>query len=72
MGLFDSIERLITEHGSAGILKERLSLAADRHAALERENADLKRRLADSENVIARSGHPPLRLDLNKETRDEL
>ena len=31
------IERLITEHGSAAILKERIELAKDQYAALERK-----------------------------------
>jgi hypothetical protein len=36
MGLLDEIEKLITEHGSAAILKERLLLVADKYAALEK------------------------------------
>lgn len=36
MGFFDGIEKLITEHGSAAILKERLLLIADKYAALEK------------------------------------
>lgn len=36
MGLLDGIEKLITEHGSAAILKERLLLVADKYAALEK------------------------------------
>lgn len=35
MDIFGGIERLITEHGSASILKERLLLIADKYAALE-------------------------------------
>ncbi len=31
------IERLITEHGSAAILKERLALASDQYSALEKK-----------------------------------
>lgn len=37
MGIFDSIERLINEHGSSVILKERLTLAAEQYAALEKK-----------------------------------
>ena len=37
MGLLDSVEKLITEHGSAAILRERIALANDKHAALERK-----------------------------------
>jgi hypothetical protein len=39
---FDAIEKLINEHGSAAILKERLELAADQFSALERELAKVK------------------------------
>jgi len=35
MGLLDGIERLITEHGAAAILKERIELANDKYALLE-------------------------------------
>ncbi len=40
--ILGEIERLINEHGSAAILKERLALAVDQYAALEK-------RLAESE-----------------------
>lgn len=46
------IERLITEHGSAAILRERLGLASEQYAALEKKVAELqaeKERL-ESEN----------------------
>ena len=46
MGLLDSIEKLITEHGSAAILRERIALANDQHAALQKKAASL-----DSENT---------------------
>jgi hypothetical protein len=42
MGFLDSIERLITEHGSAAILRERISLANDEYALLEKRAADLQ------------------------------
>lgn len=35
MGFLDSIEKLINEHGSATILKERIQLANDKYSALE-------------------------------------
>ncbi len=47
MSLFDYIEKLITEHGSSAILKERLELLRDQTSALEKENDALK-----SENAI--------------------
>jgi predicted ArsR family transcriptional regulator len=45
MGLLDSIERLINEHGSATILQERIALANDKYSALEKENMDLKSKI---------------------------
>lgn len=59
MGILSDLERLITEHASAAVLKERIALAEDKYAALERrvkelteengklraENAELVRKL---------------------------
>lgn len=42
MGFLDSIERLINEHGSATILRERIALANDKYAELERRADRLK------------------------------
>jgi predicted ArsR family transcriptional regulator len=42
MGFLDGIEKLINEHGSATILRERIALANDKYAALEQQNATLK------------------------------
>ena len=42
MGLLDGLEKLINEHGSASILKERIELANDKYAALERKLAELE------------------------------
>lgn len=36
------IERLITEHGSAAILRERLALAAEQYSALEKKVVELQ------------------------------
>jgi hypothetical protein len=59
MGLFDNIEKLINEHGSAVILKERLLLAEDKYSALERkasaletENAKLRGELQQTKNEV--------------------
>lgn len=41
------IERLISEHGSAVILKERLALANDQYSALEGKLADARSRAED-------------------------
>ncbi|UCF78711.1 MAG: hypothetical protein JSW03_00075 [Candidatus Eiseniibacteriota bacterium] len=40
--IFGQIEKLINEHGSATILRERLDLARDQYEALERKNAELE------------------------------
>jgi len=47
MGLLDGLEKLINEHGSATILKERIELANDKYAALERK-------LSESQQLIER------------------
>ena len=49
MGLLEGIEKLITEHGSAGILRERIALAEQNYAALQSERDNLK-----SENQVLR------------------
>lgn len=41
MVLLDGLEKLITEHGSAAILKERIALANDKYSLLEQKNAQL-------------------------------
>lgn len=50
MTIFGEIERLITEHGSASILRERLALAADQHAVLEKKVSELQ---SDNDNLRA-------------------
>ena len=42
MSLFGNIEKLITEHGSAAVLRERITLAQEKYALLERKLADAK------------------------------
>jgi hypothetical protein len=42
MGLLDGIEKLINEHGSAVILRERIALAEDKYSALEKKAIDLE------------------------------
>ena len=38
MGLLDDLEKLINEHGSTAILKERIALANDKYSLLENKN----------------------------------
>lgn len=55
------IERLITEHGSAVILKERLALASDQYSALEKKLSE-----ANVRNEQLQSENARLHLDLEK------
>ncbi len=50
MGLFDGIEKLITEHGSAAILRERIALVKEEHAALEKKNTALAQEIVMIKN----------------------
>ena len=56
MGLLDGIEKLITEHGSAAILKERIALANDKYSAIEQKLADseLRAKQLESDNQALR------------------
>lgn len=58
MGILDGFEKLINEHGSAAILKERIDLARDQHAALEQK-------LAASEAANKQLHSEKLNLELN-------
>jgi len=42
MGLLDGLEKLVTEHGSATILKERIALANDKYMVLERKASEFE------------------------------
>lgn len=66
MGFLDSIEKLITEHGSAAILKERIALANDKHAALEAEAKKLRQ-----ENEALRSDNEQFKAK-NRTLEEEL
>ena len=48
MDIFGGIEKLITEHGSAAILKERLLLVADKYAALEKSLVECHAKTKDA------------------------
>src|SRR5882762_11100078 len=66
MSILSDIERLITEHGSAAILRERLALIADQAKALEKQIEDLKRKVAALEQEKSR-----LNAELAAKTREE-
>ena len=61
MGLLDGFEKIINEHGSAAILKERISLANDKYAALEQKLSASEFRAKELE-----SENQGLHLDLKK------
>jgi chromosome segregation ATPase len=54
MAIFDYIEKLITEHGSAAILREQVALARSEFAVLERKNRDLSTASAECKQAVAR------------------
>lgn len=61
MGLLDGLEKLINEHGSSTILRERIELANDKYAALESKVSIL-----ESENNALRSENEALQLNNEK------
>jgi rubredoxin len=73
MGLLDGFEKLINEHGSAAILKERITLANDKYSALEKKYAELEVKYFDSErqNRSLESENETLRLD-NAKHREQV
>jgi predicted nuclease with TOPRIM domain len=76
VGLFADIERLITEHGSAAILRERLALLADQAKAQEKVLADSQRRIGELEQersqLKAELGHLRNQLDRAQPQIDSL
>ncbi len=66
MGFLDGIEKLITEHGSAVILKERIALASDQYAALEKKLAATEVRMND---LVVENERLKLDLEQNKKQR---
>lgn len=52
MNPFEAIEKIINEHGSAAILKERLSLAANQYAVLEQKLAVFQAKVTGLESKI--------------------
>lgn len=73
MGLLDGFEKLINEHGSATILKERIALANDKYSALEKEFAASKLREAESKarETELEAENQSLKLD-NEKLRQEI
>jgi predicted nuclease with TOPRIM domain len=71
--IFSEIEKLINEHGSAVILKERLGLAQDKYASLASENTALKAEIAvlKAENEALKLDNTQLK-EQRKALEDEL
>ena len=63
MGLFSDLQTLITEHGSAAILRERIALLADQAKALEKQVEDLK-----TENAELKKNNGELQRKLSAKT----
>ena len=61
MGLLDGFEKLINEHGSANILKERIALAEDKYAALEQKLSE-----CEAAKIKLNAENETLRLNLEK------
>ncbi len=51
--MLDMFEKLINEHGSSVILKERIELISDKYALLEETNAHLKSKVETLENSLS-------------------
>jgi hypothetical protein len=67
MGLLDGLEKLITEHGSAAILRERIAAFRDdiarleqRNAQLETENGELRKQVSDLSQRVSQPDKEPL------------
>lgn len=68
MGLLDGFEKLINEHGSAVILKERIELANEKYSALEQKAIALEQKIAvfDGENTTLRHSLEEATIEINK------
>ena len=53
-GIIDSIEKLITEHGSAAIIAQQLAFAKEQFVALERKASELEREIGKLEAKLQR------------------
>jgi hypothetical protein len=66
--IIGEIEKLINEHGSATILKERIALANDKYSALEKElsASNLREEELKSENQRLKSDNIQLRQEIQR------
>jgi regulator of replication initiation timing len=63
MGLLDGLEKLINEHGSAAILRERIALLNEQHSLLEKKAAALEKQVVQlqSENEVLKTENSNLK-----------
>ena len=54
MNIFDGIEKVITEHGSAAILGQQLAFAKDRYSQLEQQVSELQKQVGRIESQLER------------------
>lgn len=68
MGLLDGFEKLINEHGSSVILKERIAFAEDKYAFLEQKNAALtqENETLKKDKTIIESENKTLKLNIQQ------
>ncbi|MEW6159000.1 MAG: hypothetical protein AB1813_16370 [Verrucomicrobiota bacterium] len=68
MSIFDSIEKLVTEHGSAAILQQQLAFAKDQFFDLERKVGELQIQVGRLEAQLERERleHKQAREDLQR------
>lgn len=57
MGLFEGIEKLINEHGSAAILRERIQLINDQYTLIERKLIDAESEIGKLQSENRRLHH---------------
>jgi septum formation topological specificity factor MinE len=68
MGLLDGFEKLINEHGSATILKERIELANDKYETLQEKNKVLEQKITqlEAENNALRLSHENAKIEIER------
>ena len=72
MALFSGIEKLINEHGSSVILKERISLANDKHSLLKDKCSCLEKNILELNQKVdvLKSENKAFKLDIKKASNE--
>jgi predicted nuclease with TOPRIM domain len=63
ISMLDMLEKLINEHGSSAILRERLELFSDKYAMLEDKNSHLAERVSELELKLSKANEEITRLN---------